>query len=156
MARNVTPRPIKATGARDAHGRILDPTSGSLYVHLHRENGLAHRHYVLRPWQVRFLSVFLSRPMFAVCFVALITWGWMAGQAARVPVLEQRIGELTKDAERLDTLTATLTELQARYTQVQQMLGAVKDTTHASSDSVKTAGAKTDTSRRLTSATARR
>jgi hypothetical protein len=123
MARNITPRPIKASGARDAHGRILDPSSGSLYVHMHRENGLAHRHYVLKVWQVRFLSVFLSRPMLALYLIGLLTWGWMASQAAKVPMLQQRIGELTKDAERLDTLTATLTELQARYAQVQQMLG---------------------------------
>jgi len=126
MPRNITPRPIKATGARDAHGRILDPSSGALYVHMHRENGLAHRHYVLKPWQVRFLSVFLSRPMLAIYFIALLLWGWMAGQTIQVPILQERIGALTKDSERLDTLTATLEELQARYAQVQQMLGAAK------------------------------
>jgi hypothetical protein len=126
MTRNITPRPIKASGARDAHGRILDPSSGALYVHMHRENGLAHRHYVLKPWQVRSLAVFLSRPMLVIYLVALLLWGWMAGQAIQVPILQQRIGELTKDSERLDTLTAAIEELQARYTQVQQMLGAAK------------------------------
>jgi len=126
MARNITPRPIKASGARDAHGRILDPSTGALYVHMHRENGLAHRHYVLKTWQVRLLSVVLSRPMLVVYFVALLLWGWMAGQAAQVPILQQRIGALTKDSERLDSLTSVLDELQARYAQVQQMLGAAK------------------------------
>ena len=126
MARNITPRPIKASGARDAHGRILDPSSGSLYVHMHRENGLAHRHYVVRAWQVRFLSIFLSRPMLAIYLVSLLSWGWMAGQAMKVPLLQRRIGELTQDAKRLDTLTATLNEVQARYTQVQQMLVGAK------------------------------
>lgn len=145
MARNITPRPIKASGARDAHGRILDPSSGSLYVHMHRENGLAHRHYVLKVWQVRFLAVFLSRPMLVLYLVGLLTWGWMASQAAKVPMLQQRIGELTKDAERLDTLTATLTELQARYAQVQQMLGAksanpvLADSTRQRKDTVRRA-----------------
>lgn len=142
MTRNITPRPIKASGARDAHGRILDPSSGALYVHMHRENGLAHRHYVLKPWQVRFLAVFLSRPMLVIYFVALLLWGWMAGQAIQVPILQQRIGELTKDSERLDTLTATIEELQARYTQVQQMLGAAKTATPAATGS---AVAKKDT-----------
>lgn len=136
MPRNITPRPIKASGARDAHGQILDPAAGALYVHMHRENGLAHRHYVLKPWQVRFLAVFLSRPMLAIYFIALLLWGWMAGQAIQVPILEQRIGELTKDSERLDTLTATLEELQARYAQVQQMLGAAKTATPAATGSL--------------------
>lgn len=145
MARNITPRPIKATGARDAHGRILDPASGSLYVHMHRENGLAHRHYVLKPWQVRLLSVFLSRPMLALYVIGLLLWGWMASQAARVPALQTQVRELTKDAERLDTLTATLTELQARYAQVQQMLGAVKA---AQPTAATSATAKKDTVRR--------
>lgn len=135
MPRNITPRPIKASGARDAHGQILDPSSGALYVHMHRENGLAHRHYVLKPWQVRFLAVLLSRPMLAIYFIALLLWGWMAGQAIQVPILQQRIGELTKDSERLDTLTATLEELQARYAQVQQMLGAAKTSTPAATGS---------------------
>lgn len=117
-----TPRQVKATGARDAHGRIFDVEGGALYVHLHRESGLAHRHYVLRPWQVRAASLLTSRPMLLVYVVAVVTWGWMAGQAARVPVLNQEISSLRADAERLDTLTATLQELQARYDQVQRML----------------------------------
>lgn len=135
MPRNITPRPIKASGARDAHGHILDPSSGALYVHMHRENGLAHRHYVLKPWQVRSLSVFLSRPMLAIYFIALLLWGWMAGQAIQVPILQQRIRELAKDSERLDTLTATLEELQERYAQVQQMLGAARTATPAATAS---------------------
>lgn len=119
-----TPRQVKAAGARDAHGRIFDVEGGALYVHLHRESGLAHRHYVLRPWQVRAAAVLTSRPMLLIYVVALVTWSWMAGQAARVPVLSQEIVALRADAERLDTLTATLQELQARYDQVQRMLSA--------------------------------
>lgn len=153
MARNLTPRPIKASGARDAHGRILDPSSGSLYVHMHRENGLAHRHYVLKTWQVRFLSIFLSRPMLAIYLIALLTWGWMAGQALKVPLLQQRIGELTRDAERLDTLTATLNEVQARYTQVQQMLGGAKSAVPVLAESLRQQ--KTDTVRRAVAPTVR-
>ena len=151
MARNITPRPIRASGARDAHGRILDPSSGSLYVHMHRENGLAHRHYVLKVWQVRFLAVFLSRPMLVLYLIGLLTWGWMASQAAKVPMLQQRIGELTKDAERLDTLTATLTELQARYAQVQQMLGG-RSAAPTLADSIRQ---KKDTARRVIAPIAR-
>jgi hypothetical protein len=119
-----TPRQVKATGARDAHGRIFDAEGGALYVHLHRESGLAHRHYVLRPWQVRATAILTSRPMLLLYIVAVVSWGWMAAQAARVPLLSREIVALRADAERLDTLTATLQELQARYDQVQRMLSA--------------------------------
>ena len=128
MTHNLPPPPVKDSGAHGAHGRILDPAAGSLYVHVHRENGLAHRRFVLKVWQVRFLSISLSRPMLALFLVGGLIWGWMATQSVQVPILQRRIAELTKDAERLDTLTARLTELQARYTQVQQMLGASKGT----------------------------
>lgn len=124
MSRNLTPKPIKASGARDAHGRILEPDVGALYVHMHRENGLAHRHYVVKPWQVRALSVLLSRPMLVLYVIGIMTFGWAWSQATRVPLLKQEITRLTRDAQRLDTLTAALTELQARYEQVQRMLGA--------------------------------
>lgn len=126
MSRNLTPRPIKATGAREAHGRILDPTSGQLYVHMHRERGLSHRHYVLHGWQVRLLNLVLSWPMRILFVVALVTWGWMASQAARVPFLVQEVNTLRLEAERLDTLTATLGALQARYEQVQRLMGAAQ------------------------------
>lgn len=126
MNRNLTPRPIKATGAREAHGRILDPTSGQLYVHMHRERGLSHRHYVLHGWQVRLLNLALSWPMRILLVVALVTWGWMASQAARVPFLVQEVNTLRREAERLDTLTATLGALQARYEQVQRLMGAAQ------------------------------
>jgi hypothetical protein len=125
VTRHITPRPIKASGARDAHGRILEPGAGALYVHMHRESGLAHRHYVMKPRTVRVLSIVTSRPMLLFYFVALVTWAWMAGQAVQVPMLRSEVARLTADAQRLDTLTATLTELQSRYDQVQRLLSAV-------------------------------
>lgn len=128
MSRNLTPRPVKATGAKDAHGSILDPASGALYVHMHRESGLAHRHYVLRPWQVRGLAIALSRPMLILYVVAVVTIGWTWSQAMRVPILQERIGVLTREATQIDTLGARLTELQQAYDQVQRMLGATRAT----------------------------
>jgi len=141
MNRNLTPRPVRATGAREAHGRILDPESGQLYVHMHRERGLSHRHYVLHGWQVRVLNILLSWPMRVLYVVALVTWGWMASQAARVPVLLLEVNTLRRDAERLDTLTSTLAELQARYDQVQRMMGGAEAAKSAGSASTSTAPA---------------
>jgi hypothetical protein len=149
MSRNLTPRPVRATGAKDAHGSILDPSSGALYVHMHRESGLAHRHYVLRSWQVRALAILLSRPMQLLYVVALVTWGWTASQALRVPLLQQRIGVLTREAERIDTLTATLAQLQDRYDQVQRMLGAAQAGTRDSTRAKAVPGAvQRDTARK--------
>lgn len=119
-----TPTQVRATGARDAHGRILDADGGALFVHLHREAGLAHRHYVVKPWLVRVLAIVTSRVMLLIYFVAVITWGWMASQAAQVPFLRHELTRYEADAVRLDSLSATLTELQSRYDQVQRMLGA--------------------------------
>jgi len=141
----LTPREVKATGARDAHGRILDATLGALYVHMHREHGLAHRHYVLRPWQVRILAVVASRPMLVIYVAALVTWLWMASQAAQVPLLRREIATLTQDAERLDALTAQLDELRARYEQVQRMLSAASAGRAAPRDT--TTRARPDSSR---------
>lgn len=119
-----TPRRPRATGARDAHGRILDAEGGALFVHLHREAGLAHRHYVLKPWQVRALALLTSRVMLVVYVLGLVTWGWMASQAAQVPFLRHELSRFESDAVRLDSLSATLAELQSRYDQVQRMLSA--------------------------------
>ena len=134
-----TPREVRATGARDAHGRILDTEGGALFVHLHREAGLAHRHYVVKPWQVRLLAFMTSRVMLLVYLVGVITWGWMASQAAQVPFLRHELTRLEKDAERLDSLSVTLTELQSRYDQVQRMLSAAtaQQATAALNDSVR-------------------
>lgn len=119
-----TPREARATGARHAHGHILGAEGGALFVHLHREAGLAHRHYVVKPWQVRVLAVATARPMIVLYLIVLLSWGWMLSQAAQVPILRHEITQLEEDAQRLDSLSATLTELQSRYDQVQRMLSA--------------------------------
>ncbi|MBX7117578.1 MAG: hypothetical protein K1X31_01125 [Gemmatimonadaceae bacterium] len=139
MNRNLTPRPVRAAGAKDAHGSILDPSAGALYVHMHRESGLAHRHYVLKGWQVRTLRLLVSRPMQLVYVIAIVTMGWAWSQAARVPILLLRVGELTRDAKRLDTLTERLTQLTARYEQVQRMMAAARVPTASAKDSARVA-----------------
>ena len=108
----------------DAHGHILDRDGGALYVHLHREIGLAHRRYVLKPWQVRGLAILTARPLLVLYVAGFVAWGWMAGQAARVPLLRYEVAKLRADVARVDSLSVTLEQLQSRYDQVQRMLGA--------------------------------
>lgn len=112
------------SGTAATHGRIFDAEGGALHVHLHRDHGLAHRHLILSSWQIRALRILCSRPVLALLTVLLFSMGWIAGQAARVPLLKREVATLTKDLERVDSLTQTLEQLQTNYERLQAMLGA--------------------------------
>lgn len=109
------------------HGNIFSRDSGSMYVHVQRENGLAHHTMVLRPWQVQALRVLTSRWFLVALGAGLLSWAYFALQAARVPMLTWRISHLEQDAQRIDSLQKTLTQLQAQYEQVKRMLSAPTD-----------------------------
>lgn len=113
-----------ASGTAATHGRIFDAEGGALHVHLHRDHGLAHRHLILSSWQIRALRILFSRPVLALLTVLLFSMGWISGQAARVPLLKREVATLTKDLERVDSLTQTLEQLQTNYERLQAMLGA--------------------------------
>lgn len=106
------------------HGNIFSADSGSMYVHVQRENGLAHHTMVLRPWQVQALRVLTSRWFLVALVAAVASWGYFAVQTARVPFMQWRINSLEQDKQRIDSLQKTLTQLQSRYEQVQRMLSA--------------------------------
>lgn len=106
------------------HGNIFSADSGSMYVHVQRENGLAHHTMVLRPWQVQALRVVTSRWFIIALAAGVSSWGYFAVQTARVPFLQRRVTSLEQDAVRIDSLQKTLTQLQSRYEQVQRMLAA--------------------------------
>ena len=115
------------------HGNIFSRDYGSMYVHVQRENGLAHHTMVLRPWQVQALRVLTSRWFLMALAAGLVSWGYFAMEAARVPLLTWRITHLEQDAQRIDSLQRTLTQLQAQYEQVQRMLSAPSDPRSAQS-----------------------
>ncbi len=106
------------------HGDVFGRGRGNMFIHVQRESGLAHRNLVLRPWQVQALRLVASRWFAAVLTVALLSWVYFAVQTTRVPFLTRRITHLELDATKIDTLQATLEQLQRRYAQVQQMLSA--------------------------------
>ncbi len=85
--------------------------------------------------------------MLVIYVAALALWGWMAQRAFRVPLLQGQITELTRDAKRLDTLTERLTELQARYEQVQRMLSTASAARSSGSDSVRSKSDSTPATR---------
>lgn len=117
------------------HGNVFGRGSGNMFIHVQRENGLAHRTLTLRPWQVQALRLVASRWFAGVLTVAALSWGYFAFQTARVPFLTRRISHLERDAAKIDTLQATLEQVQKRYDQVQQMLSAPTRATPASTAS---------------------
>ncbi|MBX6331929.1 MAG: hypothetical protein IRY91_08780, partial [Gemmatimonadaceae bacterium] len=112
-----------------------------MIIHVQRESGLANRTIVLSQRQV----TLLRRGAFAlgaVLTIVLLSWFYLAAQAARVPFLTKRIQHLQHDVRRLDTLQAALTELEGRFQQVQRMLGASAVPTIAGATPPATAPAK--------------
>ena len=122
------------------HGNIFSRDSGSMYVHVQRENGLAHHTMVLRPWQVQALRVLTSKWFLIALGVGLASWAYFGVQAARVPLLQWRVNHLEQDALRIDSLQKTLTQLQSRYEQVQRMLSAPATTKNAKPDTAQLRG----------------
>jgi len=93
-----------------------------MLIHVHRESGLTHRTVTLNSWQVQVLRLLMSRWFFVALGTGLLSWTYFATQAARVPLLKQRVTNLEQDARRIDTLQLALAQLQSRYDQVRKML----------------------------------
>lgn len=106
----------------DGHGDVFADHLGAMIVHVQRENGVAHRTFLFRPWHVRLLRAGVRRSTRILAAVIVISWGYLAVQAVRVPLLTRRIARMEQESARLDTLQQTLKDLQARYDQVQGML----------------------------------
>lgn len=113
---------LPATPLSDGHGDVFARNLGAMIVHVQREIGLAHRTFVLKPWQVRLFRLVMHRGARIVVALVVLSWAYLALQAARVPFLTTHLARMEHDALRLDTLELTLKELQARYDQVQAML----------------------------------
>lgn len=130
------------------YGNIYTPHAGSMIIQVQRESGLANRTIILTQRQVRLLR----RGAYAagtILAIVVLSWFFLASQAARVPALTRRVQTLQHDVTRLDTLQAALTALESRFQQVQHMLGA--STPPLNSESVATpavAAATADTTSR--------
>src|SRR6185312_10636598 len=120
--RDVTNDPSEKLSGR-GYGNIYTPHAGSMIIQVQRESGLANRTIILTQRQVRLLrrGAYAVGTIFAI---VLLSWFFLATQAARVPGLTRRVETLQHDVIRLDTLQAALTALESRFQQVQHMLGA--------------------------------
>jgi murein DD-endopeptidase MepM/ murein hydrolase activator NlpD len=105
------------------YGNIYTPSAGSMIIHVQRESGLANRTIVLTTRQVRLLrrGAYVVGGLLAII---VLSWVYLATQAARVPLLTRQLDGLQHDVSRLDTLQRALTALEGQYQQVQKMLGA--------------------------------
>lgn len=108
---------------RNGYGNIYTPSAGSMIIHVQRESGLANRTIVLTLRQVHLLrrgAYILG----GLLVVVILSWFYLAAQAARVPLLTRKIASMQSDVSQLDTLRSTLNGLESRFQQVQTMLGA--------------------------------
>jgi murein DD-endopeptidase MepM/ murein hydrolase activator NlpD len=105
------------------YGNIYTPHAGSMVIQVHRESGLANRTIILTQRQVRLLRRGLKVGG-VLLTIGVLSWLFLAMQAARVPVLNRRVQILQRDQHRVDTLQTALLELERRFHQVQRMLGA--------------------------------
>ena len=117
------------------YGNIYTPHAGSMIITVQREAGLANRTLVLSQRRVKLLRWLNSKYGRIAIGALALSWIVLAVLAVRVPLMQQRLERMEKDAARLDTLQQTLGELQQRYTQVQRMLGAAPVTPIAADSS---------------------
>jgi murein DD-endopeptidase MepM/ murein hydrolase activator NlpD len=108
---------------RNGYGNIYTPSAGSMIIHVQRESGLANRTIVLTLRQVHLLRRG-AYVLGGLLVVVLLSWFYLATQAARVPLLQRKIESMQADVKQLDTLRSTLNGLESRFQQVQTMLGA--------------------------------
>lgn len=112
----------KEKSAERGYGNIYTPHAGAMIIHVQRESGLANRTIIFSQRQVRLVragAIVLA----SLIAVGAVSWVFLAAQAARVPLLTQRVAKLQHDVARVDTLQHSLNELAARFQQVQHMMG---------------------------------
>lgn len=136
------------SSAPRGYGNIYTPHAGSMVIQVQRESGLANRTITLSPRQVHLLR-HGWRIGATVLALGIITWVFLAIQAARVPILTRRLTQMQSDLQRVDTLKAQLAEMERHFLQVQRMLSAPAGTSTARP--VEVATSETSTPRRRSS-----
>jgi len=110
------------TGDR-GYGNIYTPHAGAMIIHVQRESGLANRTLIFTQRQVRLFRIG-AIVLGTIIALGSVSWFFLAAQAARVPLLTQRVARLQHDVARVDTLQRSLNELASRFQQVQRMMGS--------------------------------
>lgn len=94
------------------------------YTVIVQKNGaLASRQFQVRSWVVR--AVTIAAIALVIVVVALVaTYGPILVAAARAPLLQRRVEQLTRENARVAELARALNDAEARYAHLRGMLGA--------------------------------
>jgi murein DD-endopeptidase MepM/ murein hydrolase activator NlpD len=89
----------------------------------HGEGDLSTRSFEVSYRRLRVVAA-LAAVAVGVWLLSMLSWGYLAAQAARVPGLERQVAALEEENARVEQLAAALARMEQRYRQLQIMLGA--------------------------------
>ena len=90
---------------------------------VHRDGSLRSRELRLPLWVVR-TAVVTAAILAVLALIVVVTYGPIIAAAARTPLLERQVAQLTTENRRVVELERALDEAEARYAQIRGMLGA--------------------------------
>lgn len=92
-------------------------------VLVHKNGALASRQFLVPSWLAR-AAVILGLAIVIGVVVLVVSYGPILAAAARAPLLERRVAQLSRENARVDQLATALNEAEARYARLRGMLGA--------------------------------
>jgi murein DD-endopeptidase MepM/ murein hydrolase activator NlpD len=97
--------------------------SRGVTVMVHRDGSLQSREFRVPLWLVRAVAL-TAGVIVILALVVLATYGPILAAAARTPLLERQVAQLTTENRRVAELERALDEAETRYAQIRGMLGA--------------------------------
>ena len=97
--------------------------SRGVTVMVHRDGSLRSREFRVPLWVVRG-TVAAAAVLVVLALVVVVTYGPILAAAARAPLLERQVAQLTTENRRVVELERALDEAETRYAQIRGMLGA--------------------------------
>jgi len=98
------------------------PASGYTVI-VHRNGALDSRQFQVPSWLAR-AAVITTAAGLVVVVALVIAYGPILAAATRVPLLQHRVEQLTRENSRVDRLARALSDAEARYAHLRGMLGA--------------------------------
>ena len=90
---------------------------------VHRDGSLRSREFRVPLWAVRAVVV-MAAALAVLVLIVVVTYGPILAAAARAPLLERQVAQLTAENRRVVELERALDEAETRYAQIRGMLGA--------------------------------
>lgn len=109
---------------------------------VHRDGSLRSREFRVPLWVLR-VAVVAAAALVVLALIVVVTYGPILAAAARAPLLERQVTQLTTENRRVVELERALDEAETRYAQIRGMLGAqIGPAPKASTDSVEAPAAE--------------